>query len=321
MSAARFPEQGVHLKVHPVAAAFPMLEEAELADLAASIKAEGLHDPIVRDTEGTLLDGRNRLAACELAGIEPRHTTYRGDDPVTLIMSLNTRRRMLSQGQRAIIVAKVRSETEHPIRQDAALFGVSTARISTATTVLEYGADLAEQVIYGTLGLDAAYAIARQRKAEAQALQTQLDELHAEAPDLAEQVTQGDLTLPQALAEQQHQREQAHRRERVEAIDTLRTSEGGPGPTFTERAERGHLDWQHACAEAEQWLAERKRGILHAQESLCAIQARWGSILILNTSPDSYLTDILDGVSEGARAFVQELAAYEATRSAATPPH
>lgn len=43
-----------------------MLEEVELTDMAASIKAEGLHDPIVWDTEGTLLDGRKQRSTASV---------------------------------------------------------------------------------------------------------------------------------------------------------------------------------------------------------------------------------------------------------------
>ncbi|MFJ7590836.1 ParB N-terminal domain-containing protein [Streptomyces sp. NPDC097617] len=59
------------LKVHPFADTLPMLDQDELHDLAESIKTEGLHHPIVLDPDGVLVDGRNRLAACKIAGVEP----------------------------------------------------------------------------------------------------------------------------------------------------------------------------------------------------------------------------------------------------------
>ena len=80
--------------VHPVAALFPMLADDELAELAADIKANGLRLPIVRDKEGkTLIDGRNRLKACEIAGVKPAF-------------------RNLNIGQRAILLAKFYPELE-----------------------------------------------------------------------------------------------------------------------------------------------------------------------------------------------------------------
>ena len=54
------------MKIHPVAALFPMLPEEEMLALAKSIKAHGLNESIVMQGD-VLLDGRNRLAACKLA--------------------------------------------------------------------------------------------------------------------------------------------------------------------------------------------------------------------------------------------------------------
>lgn len=65
---------------HEYADAFPMASEEELEELAASIAAVGLIHPIVLTPKGEVLDGRNRLAACEKAGVEPTFETRDGDD-------------------------------------------------------------------------------------------------------------------------------------------------------------------------------------------------------------------------------------------------
>lgn len=65
---------------HPYADAFPMASEEELGELAESIAAVGLIHPIVLTPQGEVLDGRNRLAACEKAGVEPAFETRDGDD-------------------------------------------------------------------------------------------------------------------------------------------------------------------------------------------------------------------------------------------------
>ena len=66
---------------HPVAELFPMMTDEELSDLAADIQANGLIHPIVVDKAGVLIDGRNRLRACEIAGIEATTVLFEGDDP------------------------------------------------------------------------------------------------------------------------------------------------------------------------------------------------------------------------------------------------
>lgn len=93
------------LPVHPAADLFPMLADAELRELAEDIAANGLIEPIWtwNDPERgpVLLDGRNRLAACALAGVQPATRAYLGDDPVSFVISENVRRRHLSEGQKS----------------------------------------------------------------------------------------------------------------------------------------------------------------------------------------------------------------------------
>ena len=92
-------------QVHPAAAVFPLLADEELRNLAADIKEHGLNHPIVLDKNRVLIDGRNRLAACNLAGVEPSFTTLAdGVDPIAFILSENIYRRHLSKGQQAMTV-------------------------------------------------------------------------------------------------------------------------------------------------------------------------------------------------------------------------
>jgi hypothetical protein len=61
------------MKIHPVAAMFPMIQEGTIQwnDLLESVKSHGQIDPIVYDGD-VLIDGRNRLAVCQKIGIKPK---------------------------------------------------------------------------------------------------------------------------------------------------------------------------------------------------------------------------------------------------------
>jgi ParB-like chromosome segregation protein Spo0J len=151
--------------VHPAAAMFPLLDDEELAELAADIADNGLRLPITLDPDGVLLDGRNRLRGCRLAEVEPTFTVYDGD-PVAVILSANIARRHLSKGQRAMLVAKVADlQNKSPSGKTlAAMIEVSTATISQANVVRREAGDLVEDVINGDLSLTDAYVEALKRK-------------------------------------------------------------------------------------------------------------------------------------------------------------
>lgn len=209
--------------VHPVADLFPMLGADELAELAEDIKQRGLLHRIVLDVEGRVLDGRNRLAACELAGVAPTFVTYDGDDPDGYALAVNIARRHLTKGQQAMVAAKADDVLkQNTFRAAAAAQKVSAARLSYAATVVEHAPDLVDAVIAGATGLDEAYRIARERKTAADSVEAQLARLRAEDPELADKVVEGELTLPGAWAElkaRQAQRES----ERRAAVTNLRS--------------------------------------------------------------------------------------------------
>jgi len=283
-----------------------MLDEPEMHALVLSIKERGLEHPILLAADGTLMDGRNRLAACERAGVEPTFTTYDGTaDPRAVIISLNVQRRHVSQGQRAVIVAKYRAslqETPRPLAQDAERHGLSTTRLSNAVTVLKYAPDLAEQVWNGYCPLDTAYVTAARNKAAAKALAAAHDKFRAEAPDLFAQVTDGELTF-----------EQAQQRQRVRTIDVQHRLDQAGGPTFTEQAAAATITWDQAEDLARQWAAAREQDVTATRHALHAIAANWHAVRRIAHTPHlPFARDVLIGLTPEDRALVEHLAAEEA---------
>ena len=192
-------ENGKILEVHPFAARFPLMNDEELADLAEDIKTNGLKEAIVIDCDGTLIDGRNRRAACKLAGVEPATIELNsGQDPVAFISSRNLKRRNLSRGQQAMLIALGWSENKSSLRQQAAETEVARSRIMLARFIIKNAPDLVDLVLVDSLTLEQAYEKAQERKKAAQSDQAKTERLNKEAPDLAEQVSEGKLSLAEA---------------------------------------------------------------------------------------------------------------------------
>jgi ParB-like chromosome segregation protein Spo0J len=204
-------------EAHPVAALFPMLAADELAELAEDIKARGLLHAIVLDADGRILDGRNRLAACELAGVEPTFTSYEGDDPDGYALAVNIQRRNLTKGQMAMLAARAHllSGNHSSQREVATQIGQSQDRVKRAAVVLDHAPDMVDAVIAGATGLDEAYKVARERKTAADSVENQLARLRAEDPELASKVVEGELTLTGAWAERKARVAEEQRQRRV----------------------------------------------------------------------------------------------------------
>ena len=195
------PEVEFAGEIHPVADLFPMMTDDELNDLAEDILANGLIHPVVVDEEGRLVDGRNRLAACQRVGVVPQFVALNGHDPVAFIIGANVTRRHLSKGQQAMAVAKARRLCpKDTVREAAERIGTSYGYFNKATVVLEYAPELAGAVLVGATALLDAYDEARNRKLAAEGRESRLTLLQSEAPDLAALVQEERISLNEAIA-------------------------------------------------------------------------------------------------------------------------
>jgi ParB-like chromosome segregation protein Spo0J len=100
---------GKSLAHHEYARLFPMLSDEDIQELADDIAKNGLRIPIVIDADDKILDGRNRAAACAIAGVEPVFEPFVGNDEEKLafVVSANIHRRHLTTSQRASVAAKL----------------------------------------------------------------------------------------------------------------------------------------------------------------------------------------------------------------------
>jgi ParB-like chromosome segregation protein Spo0J len=103
---------------HEAAAIFPLMDGVELQQLAEDIRAHGLLEPIVL-LDGEILDGRNRLRACEIAGVDPAFTEAElgGQTPTEYVLSHNLHRRHLTTAQRAALALDLLPRLEEEARE------------------------------------------------------------------------------------------------------------------------------------------------------------------------------------------------------------
>lgn len=214
---------GLQWPTHRAADLFPLLDDIELAALAADIAERGLLQPVWLyddpDVGVVLLDGRNRARACEIANVRVETRHYRGTDPDGFAVALNLKRRHLTPGQLAFITLELEklyavdakeaqveagrnyganhakevvADLPQPSKRDrksrekaAKVTGSSGRAVGQAKRIQENAPDLEQKVKAGELALDRADRIIRDREAE----QRKIDQARAEAARVPEPLT------------------------------------------------------------------------------------------------------------------------------------
>lgn len=200
-------------EVHLFADKFPMIPEPELVMLADGIKQIGLLHPLVLDPTGCLLDGRNRLAACERAGIEPEFIVFDGD-PLALILNENVNKRDLKPSQKAAARAKVlfaqgkrvvgsngrpRWKRGSGDNLDTRLASGEQALLSKCGLLGDLDPGLLDDVIGGA-SLDTTLGEAQDAAAKTQRERDQITTLTEKASDLMDLITEERMKLDEAWA-------------------------------------------------------------------------------------------------------------------------
>lgn len=206
-------------QAHPAAELFPLMGGNEFAALVEDIRTNGQHEPIWLDKAGRILDGRNRARACHELGIVPSQRVWDGvGSPIDFVVSLNLARRHLNPGQLAMLaidIKQAKSEeakkrqgrrtdlvADLPPSEDeetgkardlaGATVGVPGRAVSRAETVTKQAPDLAAQVRAGTLALDRAERIIRDREAQQRKIAEALAEADAQPVSTDVDIRHGD---------------------------------------------------------------------------------------------------------------------------------
>jgi N6-adenosine-specific RNA methylase IME4 len=184
------------LPAHPLAELFPMLPEQEIRELADDIVTCGQRSPIMV-LDGQVLDGRNRLAACRFAEVEPSFDLYEGDDPLGFVLSHNLHRRHLTESQRAMVAARLvdwdigvnqntAGAANLPTRKAAERLSISERAVRAARRIHERGTDdLVEAIRSGRVSVHAGEAISElEHAAQAEVLRAEEREIKRRAKEI-----------------------------------------------------------------------------------------------------------------------------------------
>lgn len=167
-------------EIHPAAAMFPLLDGKQFDDFVADIEKHGLAKPIELLPDGALIDGRNRLRACEELRIEPKFVTVSPESPAAYAISANKHRRHLTSAQRAAIAVEEMPRLREAARERLRTKGKERVSEAEKGQSRDHAAKL--------FGTNSHYVECAER-------------IKSDAPDLFEKVKSGDLSMPKAIAE------------------------------------------------------------------------------------------------------------------------
>jgi hypothetical protein len=159
-------------KYHELSTVFVSFEDTQEFDwLIGSIKQYGLFEPILM-WQGWIVDGRHRHMACLKADVKPTYEYLPDDMPFNVVrdrvVAANLMRRHLTTGQRAMTAAALANMTA----------GARTdLEPQSNSSEVKSNKNSADQLNVGTTAVKTAKAIKR------------------DAPDLADEVSKGNMTL------------------------------------------------------------------------------------------------------------------------------
>lgn len=200
------------MKVHPVAEIFPMIPASseEFLGLVDSIHEEGLREPIVMHN-GQLVDGRNRLAACKAANVQPRFVEWEeisnGKDLLGWIFSRNYHRRHLTEEQRVMVhtefnrleLEQIAEKNKEQARFDGSKAGPGRGKTAHTNSCEPLKRDSKTEHARSTVGKVAAAAgVSHHKAAQAVALD-KAAQVDPEAKAAQEAVKAGTMPLREAI--------------------------------------------------------------------------------------------------------------------------
>lgn len=196
------------VEAHPVADLFPLMSDAEMADLVEDVRAHGLREPIWLADDGRIIDGRNRYRACIEAGVTPEFRGWDGAGSlVDFVLSLNLHRRHLTAGQKALVGVEVQKHYQTEAEEQQRLAGKEHGRGAELP-----GPKLMENFPQAKDPLEAATkgegVLSRDRAGKAVGVSgksvSTAQKITREAPHLVPHIQSGEMTLNEARTKMNH---------------------------------------------------------------------------------------------------------------------
>jgi N6-adenosine-specific RNA methylase IME4 len=173
---------------HPVADIFPLMEGDEFEMLCADISANGLLEAIWLHPDGSIIDGRNRHRACIETKTPPSfHTWNEQGSLVAFVVAMNLHRRHLTSSQQAAVIPKAKTIIEE-LRQKARMRQGVRNDLTSPNSLEEVKDKSTNEQLSELFNTNNSYVSTAFR-------------LEREAPDLLEQVQDGEMSIPQAKRE------------------------------------------------------------------------------------------------------------------------
>lgn len=174
------------MEYHWAANLFPLIMGEDFSTLVEDIRANGQKQDI-DILDGKVLDGRNRLRACNTAGVEPRFRTLpAGTDPIRYVVSANIHRRHLTESQRGMIAAEIANMRDGQKRSDT-----PATRQRLAQPQLGASAELHQPPI-SQAAAAAMMQVGIHTVSDAKKI------IRSAAPEVADMVKAGDVTVKEA---------------------------------------------------------------------------------------------------------------------------
>lgn len=196
-------------KVHDVTKMFPLMTEDEFERLKKDIEKNGLIEPIWVNTDGIIIDGRNRYRACEQLGIPATYRTYTGSGSlVAFVVSLNLNRRHLTEGQKSMLAIDIEAhlarEAKERQKEAGRQFGRGQTKKEDEINLFKSEEKVSEKIHEAIKPRDKP----AERRSDHQAAKivgtnqhyvSDAKRIRATAPEVAEVVKQGKINIPDAI--------------------------------------------------------------------------------------------------------------------------